>query len=103
VTSPEFHVDLGQLRDHANTVGDLAGQLSDTANGLPVGPATGALGVFVEFLTSGLTDAATRTTSAVANAASAMDGARAGLTDTADQYQGTDERNATNFTEVNPE
>jgi hypothetical protein len=102
VTSPEFQVDLGQLRDHANTVGDLAGQLSDAANGQPTGPATGALGVFVEFLTAGLTDAAAKTTGAVRAAASALDGARDGLNRAADQYQGTDEHNATNLTEAGP-
>ncbi|HEX3779435.1 MAG TPA: type VII secretion target [Pseudonocardiaceae bacterium] len=94
MTGPaHFQVEPNQLRAHAGTVGDVASGLSDAAGG-GGGLTDNALGTFVQFLTAGLQDATNKTTASIAHASSAVGNVRAGLVDTADRYQGTDQDNA---------
>lgn len=91
----QFQVDHDQIRAHAATVGDLAGQLSSVAGGLSGGGLSGnALGTFVQFLAAGLQGAMDQTTQSITHASAAVDDVSAGLRQTADGYQHTDELNA---------
>jgi hypothetical protein len=93
-TPASFEVDLGQIRQHANKVGEIAGSLGDAANGLPDGLAGNPLGTFVQFLTAGLADAMTKTKGAIGQVATMTSNVSAGLSQAADHYQTTDEHSA---------
>ena len=92
--SSRFQVDADQVRRHAGTVGDLAGQLSAVAGALTGGLGDHALGGFAQFLTAGLGDAMTRTAAALGHAASTVDDMGAGLERAAEEYRGTDDDHA---------
>lgn len=89
-----FGVDPAQLRRHAGTVGDLADRLGGLSRGLPAGLGDQALGLFVQFLTAGLQDAAGRTTDAVAHASSTVDTVSGHLTRAAESYERRDQDTA---------
>lgn len=101
MTGPSrFQVDPDQIRTHAATVGDIAGQLGAVAGGQSGGLPDNALGSFVQFLTAGLQSAQHRTTQSISAASSGVDNVRAALVSTADRYQGTDQHSAARLTSV---
>lgn len=93
-----FTTDHEQLRGHAATLAGYADQLSDTGTRLPDQLGQSSLGSFAQFLTSGLSGAMGETMGAFAHVASTMDKVGAGVRQTADTYQRTDDRNAENIT-----
>jgi uncharacterized protein YukE len=92
-----YDVDPDQLRGHAGSVGDIADQLSAIGGGLPSGLADLALGLFTQFLTSGLQGSMTQVANTITDASSSVAELSTGIARTADGYQYTDERNATNL------
>jgi uncharacterized protein YukE len=93
-----FDIDPEQLHGHAGSVGDVADQLSAIGGRLPSGLADAALGVFAQFLASGLQGAMTQVANTVTDASSSVAELRTGITRTAAAYQRTDETNARNVT-----
>jgi len=90
-----FDVDPDQLRGHAGSVGDVADELSAIGGRLPSGLSDGALGVFAQFLASGLQGAMTQVANTVTEASSSVAELSAGISRTATGYQYTDDTNAT--------
>jgi len=76
-----------QLREHAGTVAEVAGDLSSAAGGVPV-LSPGALGPFVQFLAAGLDEALATTVQGVSRAADALAATSAGLVKVADRHGG---------------
>jgi uncharacterized protein YukE len=97
-----FDVDPGQLHGHAGSVGDVAEQLSAIGGRLPSSLADGALGLFAQFLASGLQGAMTRVANTITDASSSVAEMSTGITRTAAGYQYTDENNATNLNREYP-
>ncbi|WP_158895951.1 type VII secretion target [Amycolatopsis anabasis] len=95
----QFHVEPGEIRAHAGTVGDVAGGLSSLAGGLQGGLPEAALGTFVQFLAVGLQDAMNQTSESVKHASSAVDGLSTRLTQVADRYESTDSDGAARLPE----
>ncbi|HEV2782625.1 MAG TPA: type VII secretion target [Actinophytocola sp.] len=97
-----FDVDPGQLRGHAGTVDDVAEQLSAIGGRLPSGLADLALGLFAQFLASGLQGAMTQVANTITDASSSVAELSTGVTRTAAAYQHTDESNAVNLNREYP-
>lgn len=97
-----FDVDPDQLHGHAGSVDDVADQLSAIGGRLPSGLADLALGLFAQFLASGLQGAMTQVANTVTDASSSVAEMSTGLTRAAAGYQYTDETNATNLTREYP-
>jgi len=97
-----FDVDTDQLHGHAGSVGDVADQLSAVSGRLPSGLADLSLGLFAQFLASGLQDAMTRVANSIADASSSVAELGTGVTRTAAAYRYTDETNATNLNREYP-
>jgi uncharacterized protein YukE len=97
-----FDVDTEQLYGHAGSVGEVADQLSAIGGRLPSGLADLALGLFAQFLASGLQGAMTQVANSITNASSSVAEVSTGITRTAAKYQDTDETNATNLTREYP-
>lgn len=97
-----YDVDPDQLRGHAGSVGDTAEELSAIGGRLPSGLTDLALGLFTQFLTTGLQGAMTRVANTIAEASSSVAQLSAGVSRTAAGYEHTDETNATNLTREYP-
>lgn len=97
-----FDVDAAQLQGHAGSVGDIAEQLTAIGGRMPTGLANLALGLFGQFIATGLHGAMGQVTSTVGTASSSVSELSAGIARTATLYQGTDEDNATNLTQQYP-
>jgi uncharacterized protein YukE len=93
-----FTVDHEQLRGHAATLAGYADQLSATGTRLPDQLGQESLGSFAQFLTTGLSGAMGETLAAFAHVASTMDKVSAGMRQTADTYQRSDDDSAANLT-----
>src|SRR5690349_17979041 len=98
----DFDVDTGQLRGHAGTVGDVADHLSAIGGRLPSGLADLALGLFTQFLTTGLQGAMTQVANTITAASSSVAELSGGVTRTAAGYENTDDVNATNLSREYP-
>lgn len=97
-----FDVDTQQLQGHAGSVGDMADQLSAIGGRLPSGLADLALGLFTQFLSTGLQGAMTQVANTITDASNSVAEMSTGISRTAAGYQYTDETNATNLTEEYP-
>lgn len=97
-----FDVDPDQLYRHSGSVGDVADQLSAIGGRLPSGLADLALGLFAQFLASGLQGAMTHVANTITDASSSVAEMSTGITRTAVGYQHTDESNATNLSREYP-
>jgi len=97
-----FDVDPDQLHGHAGSVGDVADQLSAIGGRLPSGLADLSLGLFAQFLATGLQGAMTQTANSITDASSSVAELSTGISRTAAGYQYTDETNATNLTQEYP-
>lgn len=93
-----FTVDHEQLRKHAGTLANYSDQLAQTR--LPEQLAQNTLGEFAQFLAAGLGAAMGETQRAFTDVATAMDKVSTGMRRTADQYQRTDDNNATGLGQV---
>ncbi|MGB3438388.1 MAG: type VII secretion target [Actinophytocola sp.] len=100
--TPGFDVDPGQLHGHAGSVGDVADQLSAIGGRLPSGLADLALGVFAQFLATGLQGAMTQVANSVTDASSSVAELSTGISRTATGYQDTDDTNATTLNREYP-
>lgn len=98
----QFDVHTDQLHGHARDVDDVADRLSAIGGRLPSGLADLALGLFAQFLASGLQGAMTRVANTVTDASTSVAELSTGLTRTAARYQGTDESNADALTREHP-
>lgn len=95
MTTPNgFRVEPAQIRGHAATVANLAGNLSSVADGLPGALAGGALGSFVQFLTAGLGGAMAKTGESLGHASSTVSTTSAALTRAAESYERIDQDHA---------
>ena len=97
-----FDVDTTQLQGHAGSVGDLADQLSAIGGRMPAGLADLVLGVFGQFIATGLQGAMTQVTDTVADASASVSELSAGVSRTAADYERTDGDNATTLTRQYP-
>jgi uncharacterized protein YukE len=97
-----FDVATDELHGHASSVGDIADQLSAIGGQLPSGLADMALGLFAQFLASGLQGAMTQVANTITDASSSVAELGAGITRTAASYQYTDETSAANLTREYP-
>jgi hypothetical protein len=95
----QFDVDITQLQGHVGSVGDIADELSAIGGQLPTGLADLALGLFGQFIATGLNGAMTQVTDTVADASSSVSELSAGVARTAAGYERTDDDNATNLTQ----
>ena len=93
----QFDVVPDQLYGHAGSVGDVADQLSAIGGQLPSGLADLALGLFTQFLSSGLQGAMTQVANTITDASNSVAEVSTGITRTAAGYQSVDETNATNL------
>jgi hypothetical protein len=100
MTAPGYGVDPDQLRAHAGTLARYADQLSVIGAGLPGSLAEQSLGSFAQFLTAGLGGAMTETLNAFGHAASTVDLVSGGVRQAADDYERTDDDNATTLTGI---
>lgn len=93
MTAPNgFQVEPTQIRQHATTVSNLAGNLSSVASGMPDSLGGGAaLGSFVQFLAAGLGTAMAKTGESLGHASSAVNSVSTALTRAADSYEQTDQ------------
>lgn len=103
MTNAQFDVDTDQLRGHAGNLGDVADQLSAIGGRLPSGLADLALGLFTQFLTSGLQGAMTQVANTVTDAATSVAEMSTGMSRTAAGYQNTDDANDANLTDLTRE
>lgn len=94
--SPQFDVDTQQLHGHAASVSDVADQLSAIGGGLPSGLADLALGLFAQFLSTGLGGAMTQVANTITDASSSVAELSTGISHTATSYQNTEDTNTTN-------
>jgi uncharacterized protein YukE len=97
-----FDVDPDQLHGHAGNVGDVADQLSAIGGRLPSGLSDLALGLFANFLATGLQGAMTQVANTITDASSSVAEMSTGLTRTAAGYRNTDDANATTLTREYP-
>ena len=89
-----FDVDTDQLHGHAGGVGDVADRLSAIGGRLPSGLADLALGLFAQFLASGLQGAMTQVANTITDASSSVAELSTGIGRTAAGYENTDDSNA---------
>jgi uncharacterized protein YukE len=97
-----FDVDTDQLHGHAGSVGEVADELSAIGGRLPSGLADLALGLFGQFLASGLQGAMTRVANTITDASSSVAEVSTGISRSASHYRHTDETNATNLNREYP-
>jgi hypothetical protein len=97
-----FDVDVPQLQGHAGSVGDLADQLSAIGGRMPTGLADLVLGLFGQFIATGLNGAMGQVTNTVAVASSSAAELSTGIATTAADYDRTDADNATTLTRQYP-
>ena len=97
-----FELVPDQLYGHAGTVGDVADELSQIGGQLPSGLADLALGLFAQFLASGLQGAMTHTANTITNASSSVAELSAGISRTAASYENQDDTNAHTLTAEYP-
>jgi len=97
-----FDVDTRQLYGHAGSVGDVADQLSAIGGRLPSGLADLALGLFAQFLATGLQGAMTQVANTVTDASSSVAELSTGISRTAAGYEHTDGTNAANLNREYP-
>jgi uncharacterized protein YukE len=98
----QFDVVTEQLHGHAGSVGEVADQLSAIGGQLPSGLADLTLGLFAQFLSTGLQGAMTQVANTITDASSSTAELSTGITRTAASYQDTDETNATNLSQEYP-
>lgn len=98
----QYDVSTEQLHGHAGSVGEVADQLSAIGGRLPSGLADLTLGMFAQFLASGLQGAMTQVANTVTDASSSTAELSTGIAQTAAGYQTTDETNATNLSQEYP-
>ena len=97
--STQYDVDTEQLHGHASTVGAVADQLSAIGGLLPSGLADLALGLFAQFLATGLQGAMTQVANTVTTASSSVAELSTGIHQAAAGYQQNDEGNASNLSQ----
>jgi Excreted virulence factor EspC, type VII ESX diderm len=97
-----FDVDTAQLHGHASSVGEVADQLSAVGGRLPSGLADRTLGMFAQFLASGLQGAMTKVANSVTDASSSVAEMSTGISRAAAGYDDVDEANATNLSREYP-
>ncbi|MGH3880620.1 MAG: WXG100 family type VII secretion target [Actinophytocola sp.] len=90
----QFDVDPDQLYGHAGSVGDVADQLSAIGGQLPSGLTDLALGLFTQFLSTGLQGAMTKVANTITDASTSVAEVSTGITRTAAGYQAVDDDNA---------
>jgi len=90
----QFDVDPAQLYGHAGSVGDVADQLSAIGGRLPSGLTDLALGLFTQFLSTGLQGAMTTVANTITDASTSVAEVSTGITRTAAGYQAVDDDNA---------
>jgi len=100
--SPQFDVDTQQLHGHAASVSDVAEQLSAIGGRLPSGLSDLALGIFAQFLSTGLGGAMTQVANTITGASSSVAELSTGISHTATSYQDTDGGNSGNLTQEYP-
>lgn len=99
----QFELDPQQLTAHANSVGDVADQLSAIGGQLPSGLADLALGPFTQFLTSGLQQAMTHVANTVTAASSSVAEIGNGVSRTVTRYVSTDAAAANTLSQELPQ
>jgi uncharacterized protein YukE len=93
----DFNVSVGEVRDHAQTVGSIAANVRSVAGSAQDSVSGGAFGQIAEFFASAITGAAGEVRQAVNGAGQTVDQVRTGLTLVAADYESTDQTHAKSF------
>lgn len=93
---PGFNVALDELRSHATTVSNVAGQVRSEARGSE-GSVAGAFGQIAEFFATAVSAAGVDLRGVIGKAGDSVDDVHAGLRATTDGYQTIETHNASVF------
>ncbi|HEX6360070.1 type VII secretion target [Actinophytocola sp.] len=93
----DFNVSVGEVRTHAQTVGNIAASVRSVASGAQDSVSGGAFGVIAEFFASAITGAADVVRQSMNNAGDAVDQVQTGLVQAADNYQATEDHHVQVF------
>lgn len=94
----DFNVNVGEVRAHAQTVGNIAENVRSVAGGASDSVSGGAFGQIAEFFASAITGAADVVRQSMGNASQSVDQVQTGLKLAADGYEATEERHVQVFT-----
>lgn len=83
----DFNVNVGEVRAHAQTVGNIAENVRSVAGSASDSVSGGAFGQIAEFFASAITGAADVVRQSMNNAGQAVDQVQTGLKQTADGYE----------------
>jgi hypothetical protein len=93
-----FNVNVGEVRTHAQAVGDVAADVRSVAGGAQDSVSGGAFGEIAEFFASAITGAADAVRQTMNGASQNVDQVQSGLNLAADGYQAIEERHVQVFT-----
>lgn len=93
----DFNVNVGEVRTHAQTVGNIAENVRSVAGGASDSVSGGAFGQIAEFFASAITGAADVVRQSMNNAGQAVDQVQTGLKETADGYELVEDRHVQVF------
>jgi uncharacterized protein YukE len=94
----DFNVNVGEVRAHAQTVGNIAANVRSVAGGATDSVSGGAFGEIAEFFASAITGAADAVRTTMNDASQTVDQVQTGLNLAADGYQMTEDRHVQVFT-----
>jgi hypothetical protein len=93
----DFNVNVGEVRAHAQTVGNIAENVRSVAGGASDSVSGGAFGQIAEFFASAITGAADVVRQSMNNAGQAVDQVQTGLKQTAEGYELVEDRHVQVF------
>lgn len=93
----DFNVNVGEVRAHAQTVGNIAENVRSVAGGATDSVSGGAFGQIAEFFASAITGAADVVRQSMTNASQTVDQVQTGLKQTADGYELVEDRHVQVF------
>lgn len=93
----DFNVNVGEVRAHAQNVGNIAENVRSVAGGASDSVSGGAFGQIAEFFASAITGAADVVRQSMNNAGQSVDQVQTGLRETADGYELVEDRHVQVF------
>ena len=96
----DFNVSVGEVREHAQTVGSIAANVRSVAGSAQDSVSGGAFGQIAEFFASAITGAAGEVRQAMNGASQTVDQVSSGLTLVADDYQATEDQHTKVFAQT---
>ena len=93
----DFNVNVGEVRSHAQTVGNIAENVRSVASGASDSVSGGAFGQIAEFFASAITSAADVVRQSMTHSSQSVDQVQTGLKQTADGYELVEDRHVQVF------